>query len=60
MKSINQFDYPSKEAQSFKANSQISDSQENKDYIKTRYKENLQYTMELERNKAKQNDKAKK
>jgi hypothetical protein len=60
MKSINQFDYPSKEAQSFKANSQISDSQDNKDYIKARYKENLQYHMELERNKAKQNEKAKK
>ncbi len=38
MKSINQFDYPSKDAQSFKANSQLSDSLDNKDYIKARYK----------------------
>lgn len=38
MKSINQFDYPSKEAQSFKGSSLISDCQDNKDQIKTRYK----------------------
>ena len=49
MKSINQFDYPSKEAQNYKNYSQndMSDTKDKTAYNKTRYKENLQYHMEI-------------
>lgn len=53
MKSIDQFDYPSKLSQSYKAGRGLDNSSNNIDSKKTQYKENMQYHMQMERNKVK-------